>query len=97
MAEVFDILLNTEFDCTINAGDFATGESTLQHQKCLLVASPGNYLQNPAVGVDLYGNINNDEAVEAIRKTINQQFEADGMTVVSLTLNGREVDVKANY
>lgn len=97
MAEVFDILLDDEMELKVLNGDWQVGESTTQHQKCLLVAAPGNYLQSPGVGVDLYGNINNDEGIETIRKSIQRQFEADGMKIERLQLRGREVDVKANY
>jgi len=97
MDEVFDIAITEEMDLATLAGDFATGESTDQHQRCLLVAAPGSYLQNPGVGVGLHDNINNDEGIETIRKSIQQQFEADGMKITRLQVNGREVDVKANY
>lgn len=97
MAEVYDILIDDEMEPKALNGDWEVGESTTQHQKCLLVAAPGNYLQSPSVGVDLYGNINNDEGIETIRKSIQRQFEMDGMKIERLQMRGTDVDVTARY
>lgn len=97
MAEVFDIMIDDEFDLLVESGDFVTDESTIQHHKCLLVANKGNYLQNPGVGVGLFENINNDENTDSIKKEIQRVFEADGMTIVSITIKDDDITVKANY
>lgn len=98
MARIFDIQLNDNKELVITAdGDFSINESTTQHQECLLIASPGSYLGSASTGVDLPGHINNDESAESIKKSIQQQFEADGMIITRLSLKNGNIDVKAEY
>lgn len=98
MAEIFDLKLKDDFDILIQDGDFVIGESTRQHQQCILIAEPGNYLQTPTIGAGVYSHINNDEAKEIIKKEIQKSFEADGMTISKLEMKASgEIDVIATY
>jgi len=97
MARIYDIKLTADKDLAVNGGDFLVTESTAQHQECLLIAAPGNYLGSIATGVDLSGHINSDESAEAIKKAVQQHFEADGMTIEALHLTNGNIDVKAEY
>jgi hypothetical protein len=98
MAEVFDILLEPDFDLMISDGDFVVGESTKQHQLCLLTAEPGNYKQSPTLGVGAFSFINDDETLQNLKAAIQKTFEADGMIIdhLSITADGN-IDVEANY
>lgn len=93
----FDISVDG-FDMEIKNGDFVVKESTMQHQDCLLVAEPGNYLQSPGMGAGVFSHINNDESLESIKKQIQKTFESDGMTILKLEVKSRtEIDILANY
>jgi len=96
MGKVFDIKLTADKDIVVN-GDFVIHESTAQHQECLLIAAPGNYLNSVATGADLSGHILNDESAESIKKAVQQHFEADGMSIDKLHLVNGNIDVKAGY
>lgn len=97
MARVYDISITPEKDLFIESGDFKINESTAQHQECLLIAAPGNYLGSISTGVDLSGHINNDEGAESIKKAVQQHFEADRMKIEKLTLINGSIEVKADY
>lgn len=98
MGKVYDILLGTDFDLLIQGGDFATGESTRQHQQCLLIAESGQYKQNPTMGVGTFSFTNDDETLENLKKAIQKNFEADGMSIEQLKVNTKgDIDVTATY
>lgn len=98
MADVFDITLDADFDLMIKDGDFVNAESTKQHQECLLIAGPGDYEQNPLLGAAVFTFINDDEPVENIKKAIQKTFEADGMKISHLSINGsKNIDITASY
>lgn len=98
MAEVFDINLDANFDIGIDNGDFVIKESTRQHQQCLLIAEPGDYKQNPGMGVGAYSFTNDDETIENLKKAIQKTFEEDGMSISRLKISTQgDIDVTANY
>lgn len=73
-------------DLLIANGDLVIGESTLQHQRHLLIAEKGEYKENPTVGVGIYGFLLDDN-VEDMMRTVVQEFSKDGMLVDSVKLN----------
>jgi len=98
MAEKFDIVLDTDFDLLVKDGDFAIAESTRQHQQCLIIAEPGYYKQNPAMGAAAYSFTNDDETLENLKKAIQKTFEADGMSIEHIKVNTQgDIDVVATY
>ena len=93
-----DILLSPDFDLLIQNGDFVIGESSVQNQQLILVLEPGSLKSNPSVGVGLGSYINDDQSYEALKKAIQQQFEADGMTISSLKVDSKNnIEIKAQY
>ena len=90
-----DLQLNGELDLVISVGDFVSAESTSQHQKLLLLAQKGNYLQNPdrGVGVETYLN---DERTD-LATEIRSEFEKDGMKVSTLQVNATSIEIEAPY
>lgn len=98
MALVFDYKLNNELDLSVRRGDFVVDESTLQHQKMLLLAEKGEYKQNPLTGVGMVNYINNDANIVEYRHAVQDEFEADGMTVLEMNVHDYEnVDIEADY
>lgn len=78
-----DILLDSELDLKIHNGDIATGESTRQHEKCILLSEKGHYREFPFVGVGLQSWLLEDDFSE-LPEEIQKQYELDGMTVNEL-------------
>lgn len=92
-----DILLDENGDLAEENGDFKFGESTHQHQRCILLAQKGEYKASPGVGVGIGDYLNDDDLAE-LGAEIQKQFELDGMKIKKLDVyeNGR-VDVDAEY
>jgi nucleoside phosphorylase len=82
---VYDIKLDGNGDLAIVAGDFVIAESTGQHQHDLIINGPGDYKQNPTIGVAAFEFIN-DENLNELPAKIAQAFAADGMFVKSVEL-----------
>lgn len=97
--EAFDFLLGEEFDLAIDAdGDFVFGESTLEHQRDLLLAPKGSFRQEPTIGVGLRTMLLDNAANEDIRRIIQEQLELDGMHVSTLEVNSLEnIAIDARY
>lgn len=90
-----DILLTNELNLSFLNGDFIAAESTSQHQKLLLLAQKGNYLQNPDIGVGVESYLNDER--DGLAVEIRSQFEMDGMKVAKLQLNGTIIEIEAPY
>jgi len=64
-------------------GDITWTESTLQHQRDILLAHEGEYRLNPNTGVGASDYLD-DEGQTNLKREINKQFTKDGMTVKSI-------------
>ena len=84
-------------DLKIVDGDFVIGESTLQHQRHLLLAEKGDYKQDPTIGVGI-GSFLLDDDVEGMLREVNIEFLRDGMNVtkVGMTKDGK-LEIDADY
>lgn len=91
-----DILLDTDFEPMFANGDFATGESTEQHQELLLACSKGDFKENPTVCVGAAGWLKSED-VSGLLAEIKQEFERDGMTVIKLELAADKLYSNAHY
>ena len=96
--EVFDILLDEDYDIQIADGDFVVGESTQQHQMLLLLSEAGEWKQNPTVGVGLRSYLLDDTTVSDLKSAIAKGFEADGQRITSLKITpDYKLTIKAEY
>jgi hypothetical protein len=90
-----DFLYDDNNDLLISNGDWAIGDSDMQHVQDLLLSFPGHYKNSPLSGVGLpaYQNGIMDRTIE---RTIKVALEADGATdkEVKLTENGLIVTAK---
>ena len=94
---MIDILLDsTTGDLLLNGGDIAYGESTLQHQRDILIARAGDYRYAPTVGVGVKDYVNDDDA-ETLLRSITQQFTADGMRVNRVAFANKKISIDASY
>ncbi len=92
-----DILLDDNFDLVIKDGDFVIGESTYQHQNCLLFADKGEFKNYPKTGVGSRRFLESERPNDFARE-IRQEFIADGMNVENIRINNDlEVEVVAEY
>ncbi len=98
MADVFDFLEGADGDLAIKGGDLAFGESTLQHQRDLLVAVPGEFKQTPWIGVGLKTSLLDEESPASLRQRIQRNMERDGMRIGRLRILDRyTIDLQATY
>jgi hypothetical protein len=88
--DMIDYLSDADGDLMISGGDWVRGENTYGHQRSILEAAPGDYKATPLVGVGITLK-QDDEDSGGIRRTIAQQFMADGMTVNDLTPNTESI------
>lgn len=95
-----DILLNENYDLSLENGDFVPGESTTQHQEHILVADEGEFRQYPFAGVGIR-KWSNDDDLGDLGVEIKRKFEADGQVVEESNVfieDGKIVPrVKAEY
>lgn len=91
--EVFDFLSDENDDLYIVDGDLAFGESTLQHQRDLLLIQPGELRQFPRIGAGIHRELLNSASPDDMRVIIQREMEADGMIVDKLTVT-KEFDVE---
>lgn len=90
-----DVILTGTDDLSMVDGDFAAAASSAQHQKLLLLTTPGDFMQFPDRGVGL-SNFLNDERDDMVTE-IRSQFEKDGMKVSSLQIINSKIEVEATY
>lgn len=83
-------------DLLFVAGDIAYGESTLQHQRDLLLARQGDYRYAPTVGIGVKDYEKEDDA-ETLLRAISQQFTQDGMNVLRVAFANNKISVDASY
>lgn len=96
--EVFDFILDDNGDLLMQGGDLLVAESTLQHQRDLLLASKGDFRQFPLIGVGVERELLNDIGPTDLRVMIQREFERDGMLISRLFITGElQVDVQASY
>jgi len=91
-----DLLLNSEQELTIIDGDFAVGESTLQHQELLIMTAKGEWKESPLIGVGALGFLKDDDE-SGLLAEIKTQFEKDGMQVKGVRMIDGKLITDANY
>ena len=90
------ILLDENNKLMIQNGSLVVGDSTLQNQKLLLVASKGELKENPTSGVGIVRYLETSDSDELARE-IRRVFSQDGMTVNQIKINIPNIDIDANY
>lgn len=97
-SNVNDILLENDFNPIIRGGDFVIGDATLQNQKLLMLAEPGDYRQHPTTGVGIINYLNDEDGLVQLQGDIQKEFEADGMKVKKLKVDSlTSIEVEAHY
>ncbi len=91
-----DILLDETGDLAIINGDFAFGESTIQHQTLLLSSQKGEWKEFPKTGIGIE-NYLNDDTTNDMMNEISDQFEKDGMKVSQVNIVNDKLQIEASY
>lgn len=93
-----DFGINTNYELLVARGDWAVVVSDAQHQALLLMTQPGEWKENPGVGVGAV-RFAESETPDDLLREIRQQFSADGMDVQELRYNELtgKLMIYANY
>ncbi len=83
-------------DLEIRYGDFVLGHADEQSLRHLLIASPGDYKQNPIVGCGVR-KAKNGVISRFLHRNIKVQLKADGFMVKKLEIMNGGVDVRGYY
>ncbi len=74
------------------------GESTLQHQKDIMMFEKGWNKFAPHLGVGIMGYLDDETTVETLKTSISAEFVRDGMNVVDIEItNDGKIRTNANY
>lgn len=84
-----DILITNEGELKIENGDFVVENSTLQHQALILLANPGEFKEDPMVGVGIENYIL-DSCMDECEFEAHKQFISDGMRVKKLLFKSKD-------
>ena len=92
-----DLILDQDGDLKIQNGDFAIGESTIQHQHHIIIANKGEYKEHPEVGVGI-GDAILTERPKRILTEIKRNLEYDGMRVKQVRFeDDQSITIDAQY
>ncbi len=92
-----DLLLDiTDFDLLIENGDFRLGDSLYQETKLIMETAPGQWRDNPIIGLDLERWINDEMDINAIKTALKQQLKLDKKRLKSFSVVGEnfQIDVE---
>ena len=89
-----DVLTDGQ-ELKIEDGDLAVGYSDNQHIHHILLASPGEYLQHPTLGVGIRNKINGVTSVLQIKREIRTQLLADRFTIDEISVINSVIKVEA--
>jgi hypothetical protein len=91
-----DILLNESFDFDYINGEIVRGESTLQHQKLLLVCAKGDFKESVTTCVGAAGYLKDDDK-SAFMQEVKKEFERDGMLIERIKYDNGVLKIDARY
>lgn len=92
-----DVILTDTDDLDLSTGDIRYGESTRQHQRDILLCSPGDYKQAPTVGVGSVRYLHDNLPDDYLRR-VRKQLQQDGMNVLEVGYDeDKELTVDASY
>ncbi len=88
--QMIDIALDDQGDAAIALGDFASTESTVQHQRQLVLNNKGDFKQNPTSCVGAFDYLD-DENYQALTRAMSIEFSKDGMDVKRVLIGANGV------
>lgn len=91
-----DILLDNNGDIVLTDDICYAADSTLQHQRDILLTAKGHYKNAPTVGVNIAMQINESNP-ELLLRTARLEFTRDGMSVDAISVTNGNLKVEAYY
>lgn len=94
--QMMDIGLDDSYDLQ-TGGDFGVAESTVVHQKGLILDNKGEYKENPILCIGAF-NYTDSERPQELLNEMSKQFAGDGMDVQRVAIAGNgSIQVAAFY
>lgn len=90
-----DIKQTDTGDIDTTGSDISFVESTLQHQRDLLLTIKGELKDSPSVGVGVVDFVNDEDSAE-LSTEIRNQFRKDGMTIREIAVS-ETIKIDAAY
>lgn len=91
-----DIQLDETGDVALTDDIAYAGDSTLQHQRDILIAAKGHYKEAPAVGVDIAMQVNESNPEQLLR-SVRLELTRDGMRVNTVAVADGNLKIEAYY
>lgn len=91
-----DILLDDNGDVVLTDDISYAADSTLQHQRDILVTAKGHYKNAPQVGVDIASQVNESNPEQLLRAT-RLELTRDGMRVDTVAYSNGNLKIEAYY
>jgi hypothetical protein len=90
------IQLDQDIDIIVSNGHLQIGHTLYQNQYLILKAQKGDYKEYPILGVGI-DDITNDEDTTEWKRRIREEFERDGLSVNSISIDNGEIKIDADY
>lgn len=87
MSIMGDILTSDEGELIIQDGDLVVGDSSLLHSRDLIISHPGEWKQNPTIGVGIQ-DFTDDDDTETLLRRVRQELIKDGQKVNKIIYTG---------
>lgn len=94
---MIDFKQDNSGDLEIQAGDLVLTESTIQHQRDIILAQKGWWHFAPTQGVGLNNWMHEHGSQGALMGEIRRELERDGATVSRISMNDGKLIVEATY
>lgn len=83
-------------DILVGKNGVSIGDTSQQNQYLILVSHPGEWKENPLLGVGI-GDYVNDNETDFIRHSIYENFRMDGIEIEKMTVNPGDIKIAAQY
>lgn len=90
------IQLTDDYDLNISDGALQVGDVQAQNMALILITNPGEFKENPEVGVGIESWVNDDNPSD-LKLEIKKQLKADDYTVSSVSIDGGDLNINAEY
>lgn len=85
-----------QVDLELTAEGMAVGDVTEQNQYLLLATHPGEWKEQPLIGVGIDDMVN-DHDLDKWKRAISEALEQDGQTIEKLELTTEKLNIIARY
>jgi len=92
--QMTDVALDENEDLEILNHDFQAVESTVQHQRQLVLNNKGDFKQNATLCVGVFNYLDDEHYLQLMR-AISVEFSRDGMVVRSVSL-GDDMKIRSD-